>query len=371
LLTSNQLYLHFQSDISVVAAGFHLEYKTVGLTTCPEPMVPANGIKTGDRYMVNEVVSFSCEPGYMLQGHSHISCMPGTVRRWNYPPPLCIAKCGGTVHDLTNVILSPGFPGNYPGNLDCTWRILLPVGYGAHIQFFNFSSEDNHDFLEVRNGPQHSSSLIGQFSGSQLPPNLLSTTHETMIHFYSDHSENRQGFKLAYQAYELQNCQDPTQFPNGYIINNDYNAGQSITFECFPGYVLIGHPVLTCQHGINRKWNHPFPRCEAPCGYNMTAQNGTIFSPEYPNEYPNSQDCTWLIIVPHGHGIYINFTLLQTEPVTDYIAVWDGPEQSYPQLGIFSGNTALESAYSSFNQVLIKFHSDFSTSGFFVLNFHG
>ena len=49
----------------------------------------------------------------------------------------------------------------------------------------------------------------------------------------------------------------------------------------------------------------------------------------------------------------------------------DGPDQSSPQLGIFSGNTALESAYSSFNQVLIKFHSDFSTSGLFVLNFHG
>ncbi|XDV50780.1 hypothetical protein PO909_019792, partial [Leuciscus waleckii] len=242
---------------------------------------------------------------------------------------------------------------------------------GAHIQFLNFTSEDNHDFLEVRNGPHHSSSLIGQFSGSQLPPPLLSSTHETVIHFYSDHSENRQGFKLTYQAYELQNCQDPYPFHNGYIINGDFNAGQSITFECFPGYVLVGHPVLTCQHGINRKWNQPFPRCEAPCGYNVTAPNGTIFSPEYPNEYPDSQDCTWLITVPHGHGVYINFTLLQTEPVTDYIAVWDGPEQSYPQLGIFSGNTALESAYSTFNQVLIKFHSDFSTSGFFVLNFHG
>ncbi|XP_035256647.1 CUB and sushi domain-containing protein 1a isoform X1 [Anguilla anguilla] len=368
--TSNQLYLHFHTDISVVAAGFHLEYKTVGLTTCPEPLVPSNGIKAGDRYMVNEVVSFSCEPGYLLQGHSHISCMPGTVRRWNYPPPLCIARCGGTLYDLSNVILSPGFPGNYPGNLDCTWRILLPVGYGSHIQFLNFSTEDNHDFLEVRNGPHHTSSLIGQFSGSQLPPSLLSTTHETVIHFYSDHSENRQGFKLSYQAYELKNCQDPSPFHNGYIINNQYNAGQSITFECFPGYILIGHPVLTCQHGINRKWDHPFPRCEAPCGYNVTAQNGTIYSPEYPNEYPNSQDCTWLITVPHGHGIYINFTLLQTEPVTDYIAVWDGPDQHYPQLGVFSGNTALESAYSSFNQVLIKFHSDFSTSGFFVLNFH-
>lgn len=71
---------------------------------------------------------------------------------------------------------------------------------GAHIQFLNFTSEDNHDFLEVRNGPHHSSSLIGQFSGSQLPPPLLSSTHETVIHFYSDHSENRQGFKLTYQG---------------------------------------------------------------------------------------------------------------------------------------------------------------------------
>ncbi|XP_029281787.1 LOW QUALITY PROTEIN: CUB and sushi domain-containing protein 1-like [Cottoperca gobio] len=319
--TSNQLLLHFQSDISVVAAGFHLEYKTVGLTTCPEPMVPANGIKAGDRYMVNEVVAFTCEPGYTLQGHSHISCMPGTVRRWNYPPPLCIARCGGVLSEMSGVILSPGFPGNYPGNLDCTWQITLPTGYGAHIQFQNFSSEDNHDFLEVRAGPQHSSALIGQFTGSQIPPLLLSTTHLTVIHFYSDHSENRPGFKLTYQAYQLQNCQDPFPFPNGDIINGDYSAGQSVTFQCYPGYVLIGHPILTCLHGTNRKWNHPFPRCEAPCGYNVTAENGTIYSPQYPTEYPNSQDCSWLITVPHGHGVYINFTLLQTEPVTDYIAV--------------------------------------------------
>uniref|UniRef100_A0AAV2LT87 CUB and Sushi multiple domains 1 n=1 Tax=Knipowitschia caucasica TaxID=637954 RepID=A0AAV2LT87_KNICA len=281
--TSNQLLLHFQSDISVVAAGFHLEYKTVGLTTCPEPMMPANGIKTGDRYMVNEVVAFSCEAGYTLQGHSHISCMPGTVRRWNYPPPLCIARCGGVQTELSGVILSPGFPGNYPGNLDCTWQIVLPSGYGAHIQFQNFSSEDNHDFLEVRAGPQHSSALIGQFTGSQIPPPLLSTTHLTIIHFYSDHSENRPGFKLTYQAYQLQNCQDPSPFLNGDIINSDYSAGQSVTFQCYSG---------------------------------------------------------------------------------------DGLDTASPQLGVFSGNTALETAYSSSPNVLIRFHSDFSTGGFFILNFH-
>ncbi|XP_054557111.1 CUB and sushi domain-containing protein 1 [Talpa occidentalis] len=368
--TSNQLYLHFQSDISVAAAGFHLEYKTVGLAACPEPALPSNGIRTGDRYLVNDVLSFQCEPGYTLQGRSHISCMPGTVRRWNYPPPLCIATCGGTLSSMGGVVLSPGFPGAYPNNLHCTWKIVLPVGYGAHIQFLNFSTEANHDYLEVRNGPHHSSPAIGQFSGPDLPAPLLSTTHETLVHFHSDHSQSRQGFKLAYQAYELQNCPDPPPFQNGYMVSSDYSVGQSISFECYPGYVLMGHPVLTCQHGINRSWNHPFPKCDAPCGYNVTSQNGTIYSPGFPDEYPILKDCVWLITVPPGHGVYVNFSLLQTEAVNDYIAVWDGPDPSAPQLGVFSGNTALETAHSSSNQVLLKFHSDFSNGGFFVLNFH-
>ncbi|KAM5264090.1 CUB and sushi domain-containing protein 1 [Ctenodactylus gundi] len=368
--TSNQLYLRFQSDISVAAAGFHLEYKTVGLAACPEPALPSNGIKLGDRYMVNDVVSFQCEPGYTLQGRSHISCMPGTVRRWNYPSPLCIATCGGTLTEMGGVILSPGFPGSYPNNLDCTWRISLPVGHGAHIQFLNFSTEANHDYLEIQNGPYPSSPLIGQFSGPDLPLPLRATTHETLVRFYSDHSQNRQGFRLAYQAYELQNCPDPPPFQNGYMINSDYSVGQSISFECYPGYILIGHPVLTCEHGTRRDWSHPFPRCDAPCGYNVTSQNGTIYSPGFPEEYPILKDCAWLVSAPPGHGVYINFTLLQTEAVNDYIAVWDGPDQSAPQLGVFSGNTALETAYSSTNQVLLKFHSDFSNGGFFVLNFH-
>nr|XP_048312083.1 CUB and sushi domain-containing protein 1 [Myodes glareolus] len=368
--TSNQLCLHFQSDISVAAAGFHLEYKTVGLAACQEPVLPSNGIKIGDRYMVNDVLSFQCEPGYTLQGRSHISCMPGTVRRWNYPSPLCIATCGGTLTSMSGVILSPGFPGSYPNNLDCTWKISLPIGYGAHIQFLNFSTEANHDYLEIQNGPYHSSPMMGQFSGPDLPASLLSTTHETLIRFYSDHSQNRQGFKLSYQAYELQNCPDPPAFQNGFMINSDYSVGQSISFECYPGYILLGHPVLTCQHGTDRNWNYPFPRCDAPCGYNVTSQNGTIYSPGFPDEYPILKDCLWLITVPPGHGVYINFTLLQTEAVNDYIAVWDGPDQNSPQLGVFSGNTALETAYSSTNQVLLKFHSDFSNGGFFVLNFH-
>lgn len=42
------------------------------------------------------------------------------------------APCGGMLSEMSGVILSPGFPGNYPGNLDCTWQIRLPTGYGNH-----------------------------------------------------------------------------------------------------------------------------------------------------------------------------------------------------------------------------------------------
>lgn len=63
-------------------------------------------------------------------------------------------------------------------------------------------------------------------------------------------------------AYELQTCPAPPPFPNGYLVSSDLSVGQSLTFRCYPGYVLVGSPVLTCRHGSDRSWNHPFPTCD-------------------------------------------------------------------------------------------------------------
>lgn len=38
------------------------------------------------------------------------------------------------MEELEGVILSPGFPGNYPSNMDCSWKIALPVGFGESPQ---------------------------------------------------------------------------------------------------------------------------------------------------------------------------------------------------------------------------------------------
>ncbi|KPP67001.1 CUB and sushi domain-containing protein 1-like, partial [Scleropages formosus] len=374
---------------------------TVSLNSCPKPPVPMNGVLLGDSFHTDSVVSFQCDPGYALQGRSHVTCMPGTVRRWNFPPPLCIGKrclcatllaveiqphmgtrsyppflsfpipaeCGGTREEMVGVVLSPGFPGNYPSNSDCSWALHLPVGYGAHIQFLNFSTEANHDFLEIRNGPFQSSSVIGRFSGDGVPPTVLSTSHETTVYFRSDHSQNKQGFRLEYQAYELHECPDPEPFDHGMVMSTGYMAGQSISFMCHPGYQLMGNAVLTCGHGSTRDWDHPLPRCEAPCGGNLTSENGTIFSPGYPGEYPSSAYCTWLITVATGLGVQLSFPLLQVHGPQDFITVWDGPQETSRKLGLFSQGKSAEAPRSTSNQVLIRFHSDAEKGGLFRITY--
>lgn len=63
-------------------------------------------------------------------------------------------------------------------------------------------------------------------------------------------------------AYQLQSCPDPRPFRNGIVIGTDFSVGMTVSFECQPGYSLIGEASLTCLHGISRNWNHPLPRCE-------------------------------------------------------------------------------------------------------------
>lgn len=70
---------------------------------------------------------------------------------------------------------------------------------------------------------------------------------------------------LSPPAYELQRCPDPRPFRNGIVIGQDYSVGMTISFECLPGYTLLGEQSLTCLHGISRNWNHPIPRCEGEC----------------------------------------------------------------------------------------------------------
>lgn len=83
----------------------------------------------------------------------------------------------------------------------------------------------------------------------------------------------------------------------------------------------------------------------------------------------NNLEKIYCICLKFGGIILIFWT--KKKKIILFVFLRDGPDQTSPQIGQFSGNTALESVYSTSNQILIKFHSDFTTSGFFVLSYHG
>ena len=52
----------------------------------------------------------------------------------------------------------------------------------------------------------------------------------------------------------------------------------------------------------------PLPRKECEVGLDMTKK--TIQSPNYPDSYDNNLSCKWLISVPHGSHIILEFLQL-------------------------------------------------------------
>ncbi|KAK2515249.1 hypothetical protein Q9233_014448 [Columba guinea] len=372
--------------------------------SCFDPGNIMNGTRLGMDYKLGSTVTYYCDAGYVLQGYSTLTCIMGDDGRpgWNRALPSCHGEslplssgnqitvrftsvgpitakgfhfvyqvpCGGILTKRKGTILSPGYPEPYDNNLNCVWKITVPEGAGIQVQVVSFATEHNWDSLDFYDGADNNAPRLGSYSGTTIPPLLNSTSNNLYLNFQSDISVSAAGFHLEYTAIGLDSCPEPQTPSSGIKIGDRYMVGDVVSFQCDQGYSLQGHSHITCMPGPVRRWNYPIPICLALCGGNITAMNGTIYSPGYPDEYPNFQDCFWLVRVPPGNGIYINFTVLQTEPIYDFITVWDGPDQTSPQIGQFSGNTALESVYSTSNQILIKFHSDFTTSGFFVLSYH-
>lgn len=65
--------------------------------------------------------------------------------------------------DSTGVILSPGYPENYPNLQMCSWLINVEKGYNITLHFELFETEKEFDILEIFDG-EHYSTNTNRFS---------------------------------------------------------------------------------------------------------------------------------------------------------------------------------------------------------------
>ncbi|NXM83659.1 CSMD1 protein, partial [Oenanthe oenanthe] len=294
-LTSNGhiLRLEFQADHSMSGRGFNITYNTFGHNECPDPGVPINARRFGDNFQLGSSISVICEEGFIkTQGTETITCMlmDGKVM-WSGPIPKCGAPCGGHFSSPSGVILSPGWPGYYKDSLNCEWVIEAEPGHSIKITFERFQTELNYDVLEVHDGPNLLSPLLGSYNGTQVPQFLFSSSNFMYLLFTTDNSRSNNGFKIHYES---------KYFLHGRRYGHDFSIGSTVSFSCDPGYRLSHEEPLLCEK--NHWWSHPLPTCDALCGGDVRGPSGTILSPGYPDLYPNSLNCTWTVDVTHGKG---------------------------------------------------------------------
>lgn len=103
-------------------------------------------------------------------------------------------KCSDTIYDMG------GPNGNYHNNENYTFTIAPPNAVSVTINFLNFNLESGYDSIYIYNGTSALSPLLGKYSGTSLPPNLIANSGKMTVRFHSDGATVRSGYIAVYNC---------------------------------------------------------------------------------------------------------------------------------------------------------------------------
>ncbi|NXD11879.1 CUBN protein, partial [Nothocercus nigrocapillus] len=225
------------------------------------------------------------------------------------------AGCSREYNQSFGYLKSPGWPGPHPSNMDCSIVLRAPLNHTISLFFHAFSLQDSiqcsHDFLEVRNGSDVRSPLLGRFCGNTVPSPIFPKNHIVYLRFKSDASVAHDGYEITWTS------------------------------------------------------------SSSGCGGMLYGSTGSFASPSYPATYQNNTDCAWTITVPTGRRVTVTFDFISIDDPGDcssnYLILYSGPDASYPSIGPYCGmDTNIAPFTAASHQVYIKFHAEYVTlpSGF-------
>ncbi|KAK2919904.1 inactive serine protease PAMR1-like [Channa argus] len=178
--------------------------------------------------------------------------------------------CGGVIKRAQGHVALE----SYPTNALCEWTVQVEKGSTIELRFSLLSLESDHscryDYVEVRDGDDLSSPVIGRFCGDQLPPLIKSSGSLLHILFTSDGYNNFDGFVFTFQESAGRpksrvRCTPSPKLLNGYQRPALDTAGdvEMIEFSCRNSYILSGNHRSTCLS--NGSWSSSPPKCVKAC----------------------------------------------------------------------------------------------------------
>uniref|UniRef100_A0A4W4E7E6 Procollagen C-endopeptidase enhancer 2b n=1 Tax=Electrophorus electricus TaxID=8005 RepID=A0A4W4E7E6_ELEEL len=223
--------------------------------------------------------------------------------------------CGGNMTADAGVIGSQGYPGVYPANTRCAWKIAVREGKVVvlNFQFLDLESDNlcRYDYVDVYNGHVNGQRL-GRFCGTFRPGALVSTGNKMLLQMVSDANTAGSGFLAVFSA------------------------------------------------------AHPHERGEQYCGGRLTKPSGTFKTPNWPEkDYPAGVTCSWHIVAPKNQIIEVKFEKFDVERDNycryDYVAIFNGGEiNDAKRIGKYCGDSPPAPVFSEGNQLFIQFLSDLS-----------
>ncbi|XP_013387554.1 serine protease hepsin [Lingula anatina] len=182
--------------------------------------------------------------------------------------------CGGTMTATSEgqEFNSTNYPYDYSNNENCEWIFNAGPDGWLYLGFATFDIEDhsscNYDYVKVFDGDTE----LGKFCGNTRPADFIRNTASLRVEFRTDSSIAKGGFRA--------------------------------------GFVMGPAPTTTPAPATTT--TTPSPN---GCGGTLTATAtvGIFQSPDYPSNYPHSQNCEWTISTELDDPITLTFDVFSLE----------------------------------------------------------
>ncbi|XP_061879962.1 kremen protein 1-like [Entelurus aequoreus] len=127
-----------------------------------------------------------------------------------------VGSCGGNLTSPSGVIYSPDFPDKYGASRVCYWTVQVPGSSAILFNFTFFDISDQADMVELLNG--YTNQVVARFDWRSPPREVVNITGDfVIVYFFSDRTNQAQGFALLYQALRSQSEEEEEDDDDGFL----------------------------------------------------------------------------------------------------------------------------------------------------------
>nr|XP_060497256.1 deleted in malignant brain tumors 1 protein-like [Panthera onca] len=195
---------------------------------------------------------------------------------YNITYPNTNYSCGGFLSQPSGHFSSPFYPGNYPNNAKCLWDIEVRNNYRVTVVFRDVQLEGgcNYDYIEVFDGPSHSSPLIARVCDGARG-SFTSSSNFMSIRFVSDGSITKRGFQVDYYSRPSNDSTQLLCLPDHMQASVSRSYLQSLGYSARDLFIPSWNESYRCQPQITAS-QVTFTIPYSGCGTIKQANNDTI-----------------------------------------------------------------------------------------------